>query len=296
MVVAALASVVLAACATPAAAPVALAPLPHPIRFLLTFDDGPSGMGYANPTESILADLKDNPIQPHIKALFFVQTRGATVYALGQHLLARENGEGHLIGLHTATAGHRNHRFLPAAEFTASLDRGVEDIRRATAQRTTLVRPPFWSYNERTYATYRAHGLDMLLTDLSANDGVIWGFTASLHKRSNLCNELAATRAAILEGGLPVVDGVIPVVVTFHDTNSYTARHLVEYMHILLDVAQALNMPTAAEPFYDDRATLARAAHARAVRDASQAVALPGFWGWIWTETRILFKSTTAQN
>ncbi len=100
----------LSGCASMSAPPVAMQePIAHPIRFLLTFDDGPSGMNYMNPTESVLADLARNPVQPGIKALFFVQTRGATICPLGQGLLKREYAEGHLIGLHTATDGHRNH-------------------------------------------------------------------------------------------------------------------------------------------------------------------------------------------
>ncbi|HWT71323.1 MAG TPA: polysaccharide deacetylase family protein [Oxalicibacterium sp.] len=261
---------------------------------MLTFDDGPSAMGYANPTAAILDDLAQNPVQPGIKALFFVQTRGPTIYRIGQELLAREARQGHAIGLHTATDGHRNHRFLAPDEFIASLDRGITDIEAATGHTPTLVRPPFWSYDARTFAAYRRHGLDMMLTDLSANDGVIWGFTASLHKRSNLYKELAAMREGIVGGKFPVVNGVIPVIVTFHDTNSYTARHLVEYLEILLDVSHELNMPTADKPFYDDRDDLMRAAHARAVRDASATIALPGFWGWVWTEARMLFPSAGA--
>jgi peptidoglycan/xylan/chitin deacetylase (PgdA/CDA1 family) len=291
--------IVLAACTTARVEPLASVvrePIAFPIRFLLTFDDGPSAMGYANPTESILNDLAQNPIQPGIKALFFVQTRGPTVYRIGQELLAREYAEGHLIGLHTATDGHRNHRFLPPAELTASLERGIADIHTAVGETPTLVRPPFWAYDERTYAAYRSHGLGMMLTDLSANDGVIWGFTASLHKRSNLYKELAATRVAIEAGRLPVVDGAIPVIVTFHDTNSYTARHLLEYMQILQDVARELQMPTTAKPFYDDRAALLRAAQARTVRNPYEAVALPGFWGWVWTEARVLFGKGSVQN
>ncbi|HTH45659.1 MAG TPA: polysaccharide deacetylase family protein [Oxalicibacterium sp.] len=289
-------TLLLSACASAPAERVALTPIAHPIRFLLSFDDGPSAMNYANPTASILDDLAQNPVQPGIKALFFVQTRGPTVYRIGQQLLAREYAEGHLIGLHTATDGHRNHRFLAPAEFAASLDRGIADIESATGHAPTLVRPPFWSYDARTYATYRTHGLGMMLTDLSANDGVIWGFTASLHKRSNLYKELAAMRAGIVEGKFPVVNGVIPVIVTFHDTNSYTARHLVEYMQILTEVARELDMPTAARPFYDDRTDLLRAARARTVRDPSESIALPGFWGWVWTEARVLFGTEPSRN
>lgn len=280
----------LSGCASFSSPPVAIKdPIAHPIRFLLTFDDGPSPLVYLNSTESVLADLADNPVQPGIKALFFVQTRGSTIYPIGQALLAREYAEGHLVGLHTATNGHRNHRTMPPDEFIASLDNGIADISRLTGIAPTLVRPPFWNYDSRTFAEYRKHGLGMMLTDLSANDGVIWGFTASLHKRSNLYKHLAIMRPQLVAGALPDVDGVIPIIVTFHDVNSYTARNLVEYLRILLDVARDLNIPVSAKPFYDDRTELARAAHARTIHDAKERVTLPGMWGWLWTEANLLW-------
>jgi hypothetical protein len=48
-----------------------------PIRFLLTFDDGPSASGYNNPSRSVIADLAQNPVLPQIKAVFFLQTEAA---------------------------------------------------------------------------------------------------------------------------------------------------------------------------------------------------------------------------
>ena len=45
-----------------------------PIRFLLTFDDGPSASSFWNPTITILDSLATNPVQPNLKAVFFVQT------------------------------------------------------------------------------------------------------------------------------------------------------------------------------------------------------------------------------
>jgi hypothetical protein len=79
---------------------------------------------------------------------------------------------------------------------------------------------------------------------------------------------------------------VIPVVVTFHDLNRYTARHAREYLQILLDSAQATGVRLAEKPFYDDTAALQRAAMARTVRDNSDAVKLPGIWNWIWDGDR----------
>ncbi|HEY8025800.1 MAG TPA: polysaccharide deacetylase family protein [Burkholderiaceae bacterium] len=259
-------------------------PAPVPIRFLLTFDDGPASEAPNGPTESILRDLADNPVEPGIKAIFFLQTRAqdAGGSPFGRELMRREFAAGHVPAFHTATPGHANHRYLEPAIFEQSLIDGIADIRAVTGEAPQLVRPPFWNYDQRTFAAYREHGLHILLTDLSANDGKTWGINFSLRRRSSLLHQLDAARAQIAAGTLPVVDGVIPIVVTFHDTNTYTARHMREYLQILEDSARELKLPTAAKPFYDERAALERAALARTIADPAQPVHLPGLWNWIW--------------
>jgi len=255
-----------------------------PIRFLLTFDDGPARPRTDNPTLSILNTLANNPLQPFIKALFFVQTRssGAGETDFGRNIIQREINEGHLLGFHTATPRHANHRFLSPEIFEQSLNDGIADIVSIQGSAPKLVRPPFWNYDKRTFAAYQQHGMHMLLTDLSANDGKIYGFKASLRRRSNMLHLLTDVRERIAAGELPVVDGSIPVVVTFHDINSYTADHMAEYLQILMDCARAVQLPTAAKPFYDDKAALERAALARSIRDSAQVAHLPGFWDWLW--------------
>lgn len=256
----------------------------EPIRFLLSFDDGPSASLGVNPTRQILDALDDNPIQPGIKALFFVQTRAMAAGGSlqGQALLRRQQRDGHLLGFHTATPGHANHRFLSPAELEQSLKDGVADLSAISDAAPRLVRPPFWNYDERTFAAYQAHGLRLLLTDLSANDGKTWGINGSLRRRSNLREQLARAAEQIHAGALPVVDGVIPLVVTFHDLNPYTARHMHEYLQILLDVAEDVGLATDAKPFYDQRAPLERAALRRALGDPLQYARLPGVWNWLW--------------
>jgi peptidoglycan/xylan/chitin deacetylase (PgdA/CDA1 family) len=255
-----------------------------PIRFLLSFDDGPAASGPAGPTLSILDDLAHNSLQPGITAVFFLQTRaaGAGGSALGRQIMQREYDAGHVLGFHTATARHSNHRYLDPAVFEQSLSDGVADIGSITGTAPALVRPPFWSYDRRTFAAYQAHGLHVVLTDLSANDGKIWGVNFSLRRRSSMLHQLGDVREQIAVGALPVIDGNIPVIVTFHDINRYTARHMQEYLRILMDSARELGMSTAAKPFYDDRAELERAAIGRSVGSASQPVHLPGLWNWIW--------------
>jgi peptidoglycan/xylan/chitin deacetylase (PgdA/CDA1 family) len=186
------------------------------------------------------------------------------------------------LGFHTATRRHTNHRSLDPEELEQSLTDGSADIAAITGASPTLLRPPFWNYDKRTFAAYQQHGMHVLLTDLSANDGKIWGFNASPRRRANMLRQLSEVRERIALGELPTVDGVIPVVVTFHDLNRYTARHTREYLQILLDSASAIGLVTAQKAFYDDTAALQRAAMARTVRDSSEAVELPGIWNWLW--------------
>lgn len=255
-----------------------------PIRFLLTFDDGPSASGYNNPSRSVIADLAQNPVLPQIKAVFFLQTEAARSggSSRGRKNMEREYAAGHILAFHTATGFHTNHRWLNDAELESTLTRGAADIAAITGSLPVLVRPPFWNYDRRTFAAYQRHGMHVLLTDLSANDGKIWGFNGSPRRRANLYRQLSVVRERIALGELPTVDGVIPVVVTFHDINRYTARHMQEYLQILLVSARINGLKTSAEPFYTDTAQLQRAALARTVKDVSEEVHLPGVWNWVW--------------
>lgn len=254
-----------------------------PIRFLLTFDDGPSASLDHNPTEQILHTLAENTVQSGIKVIFFTQTRakrgGGTEQ--GRKIMQREWDEGHLLALHTATPGHTNHRYLSNEELQKSLENGITDLTGITGTRPELVRPPFWSYDERTFAAYEKNDLHVLLTDLNAKDGKIWGYNFSFTKHRNMYQQLAALRDKWRGGELPIVDGCVPIIVTLHDVNRYTADHMEEYLQILLQVAAELAMPTADLPFYDSRNELERVAMARTLHDASSRTTLSGWWDWL---------------
>ncbi|MFZ6730692.1 polysaccharide deacetylase family protein [Undibacterium sp. Ji42W] len=250
----------------------------------MSFDDGPSAIQPDNPTEKILKVLQANAYQPDIKAIFFTQTRavngGGTEF--GRALLKREVDAGHTLAFHTGTPRHSNHRYLSEDDLKTSLALGIADLTTITGTAPKLVRPPFWNYDERTLNTYHSYGLQMLLTDLSANDGIIYGINFSLTKRRNMRKLLLAIRPHWCQNEMPAPDGVTPIVVTFHDINSYTANHLEEYLDILLDVAKELNIPVSEKPFYDDHDELERAALARTVKDAGNPPELPGIWNWFW--------------
>ncbi len=257
---------------------------PAPIRFLLSFDDGPSAAEIDNPTERILNVLSSNPFQSHIKAIFFAQTQakraGGSSY--GRILLKRAFDSGHELALHTATPGHSNHRFLREEELENSLKQGISDLTEIMGEPPRLVRPPFWSYDKKTLEHYHANNLGMLLTDISANDGVIYVFNFSLTKRRNIRKLLLGLRPRWQRGELPNIDGATPIIVTFHDINRYTASHMEEYLEILLDVAKELDMQTMAAPFYANREEIQRAALARTTNEFNPEQELPGIWNWFW--------------
>ena len=121
----------------------------------------------------------------------------------------------------------------------------------------------------------------MLLTDISANDGKDWGFKASPRRFVHMAGEMARVQARLSRGELPQVDGVIPVVATFHDTNDYTAAHMQEYLKMMVDEARAAGMVLADRPYYDDAATLERVALARAADHASRVAMVPWWWRWM---------------
>ncbi|KQQ55536.1 polysaccharide deacetylase [Pseudomonas sp. Leaf127] len=257
-----------------------------PVRFVLTFDDGPSGSGFYNPTEQVLEGLADNPVQAGIKAVFFVQTGavGGGRTETGRELMRREGREQHILGFHSATPRHTNHRSLSPEALEQSLTDGLQIIQAQSGQQATLVRPPFWNYDQRTFAAYTRHGLHVLLTDLSANDGKIWGFNMSPRRRAHFLREMSLVRERMVRGQLPAVDGATPVVVTFHDINRYSARHVQEYLQILIDSARQNGVPLAPKPFYDNPAELQRAAMARTVQNGQTLVHLPGLWDWVWDQ------------
>lgn len=251
-----------------------------PIRFLLTFDDGPVGWEQDNPTERILDTLEGNGVQPGIKAIFFVQTRSSEGGATerGRALMRRECREGHLVALHDGSPwGHRSHRHLSDDQLDRSLRDGVDDITVMLGRRASLIRPPYWSYDGRTLSFYERHGLAVLLTDVTANDGKDWGFKASLRRHTHMVRELEKVRQWLDAGKLPVVEGVAPVVVTFHDTNEYTAAHMHEYLQLLVDAAHQQGMAVSERPFYDGQEALERVALLRA-RDTMQREQMVPWW------------------
>lgn len=231
------------------------------VRFLLTFDDGP----HAN-TGKVLRQLARNPVQQDVKAIFFVQTRhpkgGGS--AEGRAMLAIEHAEGHILGLHTGTPrGHLSHTGMTPADLDRSLLDGKEDLDRITGRPTLLVRPPYWLFNSSTLDRYGRHRLHMMLSDVKAFDGVNWGI--HVLRRLSFRSQLAGLRSRFFRGGLPVMNHSLPIVVTFHDTNAFTADHVGDYLTLLVDEAARLGLPLHRKPFLDNPDELLEAGLRRAM-------------------------------
>lgn len=246
------------------------------VRFLMTFDDGPSAVPKDNPTASILDQLKNNVVQPNIKAVFFVQTRnsngGGT--AIGQALLRREHAEGDIIALHSGSPrGHINHTQMPWPEFVRSLRFGIADIKRVTGAAPQFVRPPYWAFNARTLTGYQEHGLRMLLDDVTIGDGKVHGVIINRHARNRMRVDLRNMYRRIVEGKVPLVDGHYPIVVTFHDTNQYTARHLQSYLEMLVEEAWRAGMTLDSKYFYSTTAGVETVVAVRATTTMHTALA-----------------------
>ncbi|MFH7044955.1 polysaccharide deacetylase family protein [Paucibacter sp. JuS9] len=272
-----LAALLLAGCRSTPRLPVG--PEVPPLRFLLTFDDGPSIAAKRNPTEQVLRTLASNSVQPDIKAIFFVQTRairgGGTPQ--GRELIRRELALGHLLGFHTATPGHSNHLGMSSDVLRASLQLGMADHAELGAA-PRLVRPPMWAYNDRTLTVYADFGLKALLTDVTANDGKIIPPYGSPRRHQHMDYQMDLLRGRLLAGELPLVQGVVPVIVTFHDPNPFTAEHLAEYLEILVSAARHQGLRVSEQPFYGRGDDIEAVALARTIAAGEPALRIPGFW------------------
>ena len=229
-----------------------------PVRFLLTFDDGP-----APSTARVLETLAANPVQPGVKAMFFVQTRIGD----GAQLMRRTHAEGHLLAVHTGTEqGHVSHMALSTEELERSLAQAKADIAAHTGTPPRFVRPPFWFYDESTLASYRRVELAMLLTDINARDGTVLGVNLVPAKRTLIRAQIERIKQEWQAGALPALDGATPIVATFHDVNTGTADKLAEYLEMLVAESRAAGLALGERPFFDRREELERAAGARARR------------------------------
>ena len=252
----------------PPAAPVTANPATDApaVRFLLTFDDGPSIRQPVNPTLSIVDQLATNSLQPGIKAIFFVQTRhprgGGTPQ--GREVMRRVAEAGHVLAIHSVSPrGHVDHTKTPTNELIASLKEAKAIIRQASGSEPLFVRPPFGAHTVRTRSIYASLGLHVLMADIRARDGVIYGYNGSFRRRSHIRDGLIAIKQDLDRH--PAGDDPVTVILNFHDVNPYTARHMTEYLHILVEEAARVGFAIPAKPFFESKASIDDAAICRCV-------------------------------
>lgn len=273
----ALAALWLAGCQSLPSEPPAPLAVP-PVRFLLTFDDGPSVSEGFNPTLAVHAALARNRVQPEIKALFFVQTRNTNGGGTerGRAILRQTHAAGHVLGLHSCSVrGHVRHTKMTPEELDTCLADGKSDLRGITEADPLFLRPPYWGRTEATHLRYAANGLHMLLTDINSRDGVTHFYNHGWTMRNHLRDELVRVRERLARNELPSLNGATPLVVTFHDINRWTGENLAGYLEMLVEEAAGLGIPLSERPYYDQGREIISAAHLRAVPYPVTVVAQP---------------------
>lgn len=254
------------------------------VKFLLTFDDGPSAIKENNPTLSILDQLAVNDVQSNICAIFFIQThhpRG-TGRPKGMEVLAEIPRRGQLVGIHSVSPrGHISHTKMPTNELVRLLVDGKQLLKKVSGEEPILVRPPYGVSNPTTRAIYRDLDLHLLMADIPAHDGIVHGINCSPRRRSHIRRLLTSVRNTLVQK--PAGVEPYPIVVAFHDVNRYTARHMTEYLHILVEEAAHAGLTLDHQPFYADREESKAAALYRATQPPLPAPPqpmqiIPGHW------------------
>jgi hypothetical protein len=146
----------------------------------------------------------------------------------------------------------------------------MEDIGRITRKPVLFVRPPYWRFNAQTLSGYQRHGLQMMLSDIKAYDGLNWGW--HLFRRKNFRTQLQRIHARLQREELPTIGDAVPIVVTFHDTNRYTASHINEYLELLLDESAKTGVPLDRKCFYDETLRVVGAGLGRTIAPVDPAV------------------------
>jgi peptidoglycan/xylan/chitin deacetylase (PgdA/CDA1 family) len=222
------------------------------VKFLITFDDGPSGRSDKNPTLAILDQLAINDVQTNLCAIFFIQThhpRG-TAIPKGMEVLQEISRRGQLVGIHSVSPrGHVDHTTIPTNELVTLLVDGKQLLKKISGEEPIFVRPPYGVSNPTTCAIYHELNLNMLMADIPAHDGVIYGLNGSPRRRSNMRNRLTSMRNKLVKR--PAGIDPYPVIISFHDVNPYTARHMAEYLHIIVEEAANAGLSLYDKPFYD---------------------------------------------
>jgi peptidoglycan/xylan/chitin deacetylase (PgdA/CDA1 family) len=233
---------------------------------LLTFDDGPSIRQPFNSTLSILDQLATNDVQSAIKAIFFVQAghpRGGGT-PQGRDVMRRIHEQGHTLAIHSVSPlGHIDHTKVPTNELVVSLHEAKDILKNVCGSAPLFIRPPFGACNPTTRAIYADLDLHMLMGDIRARDGIIYGYNGSLSRRIHIRYALRTISQAAVRRAVRA--DPITIVMEFHDVNPYTARHMTEYLHILVEEALRVGFDVPEGPFFNRQDLITKAAICRCV-------------------------------
>lgn len=246
-------------------------------RVLLTFDDGPAaghdpfdGNPEGSPTLRVLNALdafRHGPDRSRqgVAAAFFVLTTPDRFFFSryhkadvpdGQTLLRMTDKRGHLLAAHwggeygTQMKYHTRRVLDPPYDATgdghidgrnaleSDLTESIHTVQRHGNQRMRFVRPPVWKYRDRknpaiereVLDTYRRLDLTMVLTDAKYPDG---GYDYYTRFRARKFANLRQTLQHAMQYG----DG--DIVITMHDSNNETARHIERILDFILETADA---------------------------------------------------------
>lgn len=261
-----------------------------PIRIALTFDDGPSalrGPDGRTPTEQVLDLLGERGIV----TAFFVLTGpdefrswygSRRVYAKGETddgfaAMVRAAGDGHLLAVHWGGSYGSQQNLHPSrlaappydvdgdgeAEGDCGLESDLIECRNriieaqsaaGIAAEVEFVRSPLWiSHDDRGDArpVYQRLGLKLVTSDAKLFDG---GYLAAGYTWISLLNR--GLRRAL-------VAGITSPVITLHDSNPRTARHLPKILAAIAKQMARLGYGTDDWRFVSDPDELRRALRRR---------------------------------
>ena len=262
-------------------APTPYAPTPYTdeplnkLKIVLTFDDGPASTeasGSYNRTQHVMTELEDRGIT----GVFFVQThvpiRGGS--REGRRIMGDTNNRGHILAVHTtvATNAHRpesSHRNLQADkdfDFGASLQRGIDQIERATETKdendvvveegvvVEFVRPPNGDIGEpgsdirrEVVRTYESKDLELVLWDIDPERFINSKIHDNVEKRKDkvledIPNRMREYLPDLTDPNLEAPSAVAKtqMVALFHDVQQHVAENIGTFIDKIEKVARDL--------------------------------------------------------
>jgi peptidoglycan/xylan/chitin deacetylase (PgdA/CDA1 family) len=243
---------------------------PPNVRVLLTFDDGPDGDEdfSDNSTLQILNKLKNNSIQPGIKAVFFTLTHGPQWggSTRGVTLLQQEKSEGHVVAIHAGGIGcpkkwhainalHPDRVCCPAypvgkkgipqaagtpmgrSALESDMVAGIRRLKNLFGKdyNPQFVRPPTYIHNEDCFGAYNS---DIVKKELAGSEGLKLALTDVTGDYGGPWVWPWIKGKVRDETQIALNNGITDIVVTWHDSNNTTADILEKLISTIRNVVE----------------------------------------------------------